>query len=555
MNNRLMLACSLLAAVGMGCKPTYKPDPVVVDDEWQPAEEGVVYTLAGSQLDAAGKGTRVTIQAMQGLVNRSSPRVFFAVEGGDAHDANFFDALSRTYGIEAEPQQDPLWYVWAFADELDGYILYKNTNRDSATVATALAGVLNAVPIDQLSQEDLKLVDEELGLTQVLDVREWTQDDLLTSEYWGSFTPGMVMSEPFTGPENTSHDFGVSRGYPFYFGDPREDATLADYEPIWDAIGADAPVFGWTYTDSDYPAALFVEPLSERGAAFVPTDKANNLSFYAHYPLIGPMEQQAAEPVDDVVEKHFVAFVMSDGENVGTVMGRMTNPDVGHFSPTESYPMGWTLPGELYELAGPVLQYLYDSAHDSDAFILGASGHTLMYPSAWADTAAWKAATEADMEQLDTDYVTVLDVPDAFEAGSADPLAEIPRAKAVFFASNDDDPSSAEVDEWDAHEIRWVGDVPVIPMLKLGFEEDVEKTIDVIDDFAERVGERAVADVTSSFGYTVVYVNVHKTRLSDLEALEGEFEAWLDDAEADFDIEVIRPDQLVSVLLEHRPPG
>lgn len=547
-NRQLPTSATVLAAalVALGaCKPDRGGEEPILDDSYQPAEDGVIYAMSGTELDLLGKGGRLTMQSLQGTVNRQEPRIFLAIDSGESHDSDWLEYLSHNSDMGTAPEQDGLWYLWAFQDQYDGYILFQNTNRESANVAMSLAGILNAVVVDQLSQTELKLMDEELGIPQLEDVRTWTEADLITSEYWPQFNNGMVMQEPFSGPETAPRDFGVTRGLPFFFDDPRDDASLPHYNHAWAQTSGD--VYGWAYVDDDHSQDLFVEPLTAAGRTLTPTDKANNLSVYQHFSLDADLAQIGMpELPEDLEDKHVIAFVMSDGDQLGAVMGRMTNPEVGNFSPTSSYPTGWTLSPSVLDLAPPVAESIYNDATDDDFMVLAASGPALLYPSQWPDLEAWTEETVAAAAALDTTIVQVLDDPDTFGDETLDALANEPSIGAVFFA-----PTTEVMDTSSFH---WVGDTPIIPMRKLGFDNDLEKTADIIDEWSEDLIEIVDTDLTSGTGYTLVYANLWKTRLTDFEGIEDELEGLVEELELDFDFEFVRPDQLVAIAKQHSVP-
>ena len=497
--------------------------------------------MSGTQLDALGKGGRITMQTLQGIVNRATPRVFLAIDSGDTHDSTWLDVLSRQYDVEVEANQDYFWYLWAFQDQFDGYILFENTNRDSANVAVSLAGVLNAVAIDKLSHDSLKAVDEELGLPQLLDVSDWSEQDLISSEYWSKFSDGMVMQEAFSGPETAPRDYGVSQRLPFFWDDSRDDPSLNHYQAVMDQMGSDAVVNGWAYTDYDeYGPEHFVNQATVRGLGVVGTEKANNLSVLAHFPAKKPMSQSLTIdlPVEQAI--HTFAFVMSDGEQIGSVMGRMSNQSYGHFDQVNSYPIAWTVSPALYDYAGPVAQWLYDNASSDDLLIAAASGAGLRYPSQWGGATDWSEGAANAMAKMGLRIATVADVSAGFDVDILSPMLAEEQVDGIFF-------TAVQSDSQQTREILWHNDEPIIPTRRLGFSD--EKTIDEIENWvAELVKEGMVEDVTSDDGYTLVYVNTWSTRLADLEVLE----AQLEKSEVG-NFQVVRPDILLDLVIAHVP--
>lgn len=548
MNGRSLWALSIVGLLGCGgsggggCNGPVRESGLNVDPAWEPAEQGVTYTMAGSQLDALGSGGRITMQTLQGVINRDAPRMFLAIDSGDAHDSEFLDLLTREHGMTAQAEQDALWYLWAFSDDIDGYVLFQNTNKESVSAAVSLAGSLNAIAVDQLSQDIFRFVEEELQLPQLADVRDYTDADLIADPLFGDLAPGLQMMESFSGPEAAPRDFAVSLGIPVMYADVRDATFPGVYGDVWAGLPSGTPVYGWGVPLGGDPQPL-VEELSKLDLGLVPTGNANNLSVYAHYPLPGDLAQIHDGSLPDLDNRHVVAFVMSGGENLGTLMGRITNQEVGNFKPAESYPVGWTIGPAVADYAGPVAQWIYEQSGGDNWFLMGASGSTLAYPSLITNRTAWVDDTLADMARMDHRVLVATDLVDAFTADPYEDILASDQVDAVFFA-----PAEVDPDAWGVETVLWAHDKPIVPMWPLGFDPEVEKTLDIVDQVAVDIAERASADLASASGYTLVYVNTDKTRLSDLAALEDELAAAEDDLGLSFRFEVVRPDELLLAL-------
>jgi hypothetical protein len=518
---------------------------IAPSDEWLPAVEGVTYTLSGSQLDSLGNGGRITMQTVQGIVNRDAPNMFLAIDSGDTHDSEWLDLLSREYALDGQAEQDVTWYLWAFKNKFDGYILFRNTNKASVNAAVTLSGALNAMAIDQFDQDLFKFMEEELQLPQLVDVRDWTDQDLLDSPEFAQAQAGLVMMEYFSGPEAAPRDFAVSKGLPVVYADVRDAEFPGIYESVWAGLSEGAEVYGWGVPLGGDPDPL-VRELAARQLRLVPTGNANNLSVYAHFPFEGDLVQIKDADPPNVDQRHVVAFVMSGGENLGTLLGRLTNEEVGNFKPVDSYPIGWTMTDAVRSYAGPIAEWLYTQSGGDNWFLMGASGPYLAYPSLINNHDAWTQQTIDAMALMDH---RVLQVTDDVDALSIDPYTELlasSQVDAVFWA-----PSDLEETDFVPESLLWSGGKPLVPMYPLGFDPDVEKTLDVVDQFAADLAERATDDLTTFEGYSLVYVNAEKTRLTDLEELESELEAQADELGLSFQFEVVRPDELLTILMDN----
>jgi hypothetical protein len=522
----------------VACTPQVDTSETLIDTSYQPAQDGVVYAISGPQLDGLGKGGRITMQTLQGVLNQTEPRVFITIDAGESHDSDWLDVLVRQHGLEVEANQDYLWYLWAFHDQFDGYILFNNLNRESANVAVSLAGVLNAVAIDQLDQDGHKAVDDELGMTQLLDVSEWTESDLIDSKYWELFSEGAVMQEHFSGPEMAPRDYGVFHQLPFFWDDQRDDEKLELTQYYIDNLPMGAPIFGWSYSNyEEYGPENFVSLLSSSDLSVTPTDSANNLSVFAHFSDVAftPHEPAVEEPQE--VGLHTIAFVMSDGEDLGSLMGRATNPHNGFFTPDDSFPVGWTVSPQLYKLASPIYKWLHDNATEDDMFVGAASGSGLLYPSLWSDKKAWAQKTVEDMALVGNRIATVVDYESGFNQENLGLLLEDDQVDAVFF-------SALQSDNFSTRQVLWSNGKPIIPMRRLGFSDI--RTADEIGGWVQQLlaGGLNVGS-SGNDGYTLVYANLANTRLSDFQLILDALPGPVADA-----IQVVRPDTLVQMVTD-----
>ena len=80
---RFGVSAIALLCVGLmssACRPDVADETSVIDSSYKPAAVGIMYSMSGTQLDALGKGGRITMQTLQGVVNRDSPSIFLANE-------------------------------------------------------------------------------------------------------------------------------------------------------------------------------------------------------------------------------------------------------------------------------------------------------------------------------------------------------------------------------------------------------------------------------------------------------------------------------------------
>ena len=125
----------------------------------------------------------------------------------------------------------------------------------------------------------------------------------------------------------------------------------------------------------------------------------------------------------DGEEAHYVAFLMTDGDNVQWVLNDFCSERRGWFGSAvrraeggEAVPIGWTIPAALGELAPCVLEYLHRSAlpGGADSFVAGPSGRAYVFPDLMPPGAlgAFVAESAAAMAHCGTTLATLIFSPE-----------------------------------------------------------------------------------------------------------------------------------------------
>ena len=315
--------------------------------------------------------------------------------------------LEDDYGVSFVATDD-LWdLVSRFNGALSGYVLY-DPATSSQNVALSLAGVLGAVAISP----DLEAQAQAQGLSLVQDVRGldelWCWDT-----YAGQFAGDMLVehSEDY-GWGEWLLDFPIARRAFIYF-----DATCGDLRTQL-ASQLDAPlIYGWGAECGEYE---FVKGASEGGASVVPSDYSSNLSVLSNVsgvPLTGNHHPPEVLETEDNV--HYVAFVMSDGDNIQFLQNAFDDPRWWGSEHRGSFPMTWEVSPILPDPAPTILQWLYESATDNDQAVSGPSGAGYALPSMHTKLESLAEGTGQAMAQTDIRVMTLLNSGGGLEAGDA----------------------------------------------------------------------------------------------------------------------------------------
>ena len=311
----------------------------------------------------------VMIQTLQGILAQEKPQIYVD-EAGSYH---LWLTEMEKEEITSERHEYPWWFIEHFLSSIDGYILYKEGN-DSINVATSLAGILKGIAVE----ESIAQRAEEYGLKCLKDVREKTEQ-WCWENFQGQFTTKLIMEQRESKPH--LRDYAVAtKAFTFFEGSEASFRSL-----VMDAIDEDAPLLGWGPGQED----SHVDLGTKRGLFTVATDWCLNLSTLAGVKGIKPKQKHVTtiKPEENV---HYVTFLMSDGDNVQWILGNFADhPDYFGNPNRGKFPMGWTFPPTLADLAPTALNWFYEKAKD-DFFVTGISGVGYMHPGTYPTPALEK---------------------------------------------------------------------------------------------------------------------------------------------------------------------
>jgi hypothetical protein len=288
------------------------------------------------------------------------------------------------------PQEDGRLDTWQAVERLHrlgvirGYVLFRYDNHDrpwhglgeideSANVATALAPLRRTVAVSERFQPRA----EQLGLPLIFDARDRTESWCLATD-GDRFSRRMVMTaDPKSRVARSmavaARAFVVSRPGPVY------GAALARCEP-------DSPVLGWGCGGEDSQTL----PSSEWGLFQTATNWCHNLTAFStetvgvtvsRESVVLPSRCRTAwRDLTWESGVHYVAFLMSDGDNVQWMMGNFAGGPEGpsyYASPARGrFPFGWTFPYvDLAQVCPYTLIDLFRRATPKDDFVLCGGGY------------------------------------------------------------------------------------------------------------------------------------------------------------------------------------
>jgi hypothetical protein len=456
--------------------------------------------------------SRALVASLQGLVAKgSSEQIFIEEDGGDTVWKNY---LKSRYGVILNDRYSS-WQelLTRFKGHVSGYLLYDMSgNPESLNVATSLSGPMNALPVDKSQEQQVR----SLGLTQlVLDVSD-------KDEKWAYTTYSHLFSRTTAAELNSNvyhqlRDYAtLTNSFTFYDGvtDWRKQ-VLSELDP-----GATLMGFG----NHEFN---MIRQASQEGVTSIPTDLAANLSVLSSVHSTEGLRQKASPaPAQATQRKHYVSFVVSDGDNVAWNLRGLNqyyrNPDRGSFD------VGYGVSPSLVNLAPAALRWYYENASSGkarDTFIAGPSGNGYVFPSRMPpdELQSFVGRLNTNMGAADLGIAEILDDQESFDRNDlwSTYLAQ-PNIDALFYFG-----MGAR------GQIGWVNNKPVVAQRDVlwGGITD-ERTL------IQNINSRPASPGTSD-GYTLVLVHCWTKTLSDIKTVVDGLGPG---------VEVVTPQEFVSLI-------
>ena len=369
-----------------------------------PKHADTVYTIHSKKMTAQ---EYVLVASVQGIVAQKQASIYI-IE--DADDEMWFEQIVNTYELNVVDFNNPWDLVTIFKSYIKDskYVLYNHVKEAgvsytdlSINYATTVAGVENYLMVSKSIEHEAI----ERGFTLGLDTTsyEWdteyvfnTYKDKLTNKY-------LVHQEPSKGQLRDYAIAGKALCYyaDYYDGNSEIGSTIASWASV------NAPILGWTQNEIN-----FVSANSLLSKVTLAADWAANLSFYSSLETEAEYQQNISKNVTADSGKHYVAIVMSDGDNLQWMTNSFATSELYYGSKKRGdFKMTWTTTPSLYDLAPNILDYLYDTKTENDEFIAGPSGAGYVNVTEYQESSIpeYAAYVAGYLEKTDMEVVNFLD--------------------------------------------------------------------------------------------------------------------------------------------------
>lgn len=335
----------------------------------------IVQTLKTEGMSPA---ERVLGQTLQGLVGRQSPKIWFETKG---IQPLVKEDLAKS-GVKFQEAKGIWPLVAQFKSDIKGAILYK-LGTPSLSVANGLCGPMNAIAIDESLEDAAK----QAGLTVLLDVRGMTEEQAF-DKYRDLYRPGIIIEQSIS-KTGSLRDFAVKHSAFVMDTKNREFRRK-----VVKAFGPTPFVLGWGPDEYQW-----ISDISAGGGTGLAADWCSNLSALESLPFkkLNPPKFKPAKNEDNV---RYVAFVMSDGDNIQWVTGDFaTNPKFYGSPLRGQFPLSWEMAPTLTRFAPSVLARIYATAKPTDDFVTGPGLPGYMFPHLQPDLNVLAKQTEPYIKQ------------------------------------------------------------------------------------------------------------------------------------------------------------
>jgi hypothetical protein len=332
----------------------------------------------------------------------------------------WLDQLKLAYPqVLSQFQSSPTFFINRYRNMLSGYVLYdRAVNADSINIATSIAGVTNALLVDPSTLAYATAA----GLPLIADARNMTYGQVYAA-YNSQFNKDMLFHQDTT-KNDSLRDFAILNHGFMYYTDP---TALNPYAASQNHQGR---IFGWGPSEFD----LFSQA-SQNNQQVVASDWCWSSSTTAKWKV--PLaKQQWHAPANLATQpgKHYVAFVMSDGDNVQVLTGGWATDPKAFGSPYRgNFNMTWDMTSTLAEMNPVAFNYYYQHASSGahkDSFI-SSGGAGLTFPSQYPDNAGLVASISQSMKSADQRVISVLDP--TYDTSTLYPILDDPQVMGMMF--------------------------------------------------------------------------------------------------------------------------
>ena len=388
-NSIVIASLFLLASCALSCSP--KDDNGI---SWPSTQALPIFSAPADVLDKLHTPTlapdeRVTISALQGIVNKSKPRILLT-ESGDIPPETWVNTFKlQTVDMEAYDM------IVKYKDEVRGLVVYDVSKSEhyrnvASTIANLNGGYL---PVTNTVKDNISTHGVEFQ--NIIDITDWTETTPLEiygrlyDQYWQYCSKRLLLSARPANRGDLDHcrDVAAAVGAAVVWLDCTRDDEKALYQKFMKDMADNreknnqtAIVLGWFTTERSGVVAG-----SEFGISTIPADVYISGSVYSGVtyndcPNDRTINVPAVPPKNDIENKVYVTVFFTDGDNIQYVQRFMRRLWDRSEDDRGKVPANWTIAPGLVDIGPGLLNYYYSIATDNECFVAGPSGMGYLMP-------------------------------------------------------------------------------------------------------------------------------------------------------------------------------
>ncbi len=560
------------ASLATSCNPQQSDEPLIHDSDVFFRTPNLAKTITVIDLGKVSNELKddfnTTFQSLQGLIVQEKQQAELFVCSGVLHRDKWLYDMQNKYhfGIDTVSEidiKDDAQDIW---DVLDSY---KDLFNSKYVKYTKAINEESAPTRDNISVNNATMISACEHYLMVSDKLLEKFGDKLEAK-------GITQASPSIDPEKPAYEvfthFKDQLDKHWLLNQDPVDFALRDYaiaakmpvvcvgleedhrDEIAAAMEPNSPIYGWTHgfngeisdcgPEQDYLIWSTTHKLN-----VLASDHCYNLSFYSYDKPDKAYKQHEHKKLVANPNKHYLAIVMSDGDNIQWMQNDfLWSPEYWGSPYRGSFPLSWTISPTPIDMNNSILEQLYSTATDNDEIIAGPSGYAYINP-AWYNQDDLMPAyqdfakrTAQYMHDCDMTIANPLDYkyPNWHEEVPTDPNCMIPymqqdQIKGLIWSL--DGLSLA------GHgSVHWINDKPL-----LSFREGIWDNPKLHQaDILARLKNEYPRDIHRIDGYTALVVNVWGPE-GKMDKLK-EFVEQLPD-----DVELVTISQLLQLISDNVP--
>ena len=337
-------------------------------------------------------GLAVTLLTLGGGLARTQPMFYRVPKGYPGTDSYnlWLTQMEERCNVQVDLSflDDAFGLLTKFKRNISGYVMYNSTDNSVNAALTYIAGQKSDELLVAAASSSSNTLSLLRSLPMVYDASGTREAKAYLARGAGAFSGKMVS---FQHPQlfHNLAEYAVFGNMPTleYSTDTDKYPNGGPYvQQVIKDMGEEPSIsaaIGWG------PEYQYVSNLGKHGIFVHASDMAHNVAVIANAACLPPEARLPPTPKPRTLspDKHKVAFLMTDGDNVQWLYNTfVTDPKWwGNRLRGKEVPIGWTISPGLYELGMPILDYLRSNRTDLDDFIGAPSGLGYVYPSSWTD--------------------------------------------------------------------------------------------------------------------------------------------------------------------------